>query len=148
MKKICSTCKAEKELIEFQTNKTALDLHRNICKLCRNAQQRKYRTLYPQRIMLKKAKQRSIKYGIEFTITEDDIIIPDKCPYLGIPLITGVGKVIANSPTLDRIDPTLGYIPGNVTVCSFRANAIKRDATPAELKSMYLAVKDMVRKSK
>jgi hypothetical protein len=35
--------------------------------------------------------------------------------------------------SLDRIDNTKGYVPGNVVVVSYRANRIKSDATAQEL---------------
>jgi hypothetical protein len=37
------------------------------------------------------------------------------------------------SPSLDRIDPSRGYIPGNVQVISNRANLLKRDGTLREI---------------
>lgn len=43
------------------------------------------------------------------------------------------GHVSANSPSLDRIVPALGYAPGNIHWISYRANAIKSNATPDEL---------------
>ena len=39
-----------------------------------------------------------------------------------------------NSPSLDRIDPTKGYIPGNVMMMSNLANKMKNNATPEQLK--------------
>lgn len=38
-----------------------------------------------------------------------------------------------NSPTIDRINPKLGYIKGNVWVISNKANRFKNDATLEEL---------------
>jgi hypothetical protein len=55
------------------------------------------------------------------------------CPYLGIPLVHGTGKLTRSSPTLDRITPALGYVEGNVEVISYLANAMKRDATEEQL---------------
>jgi hypothetical protein len=55
------------------------------------------------------------------------------CPLLGTPLFYGNGKMGPNSPTLDRIEPAKGYVPGNVWVISQRANVIKNDATVVEL---------------
>ncbi len=48
-------------------------------------------------------------------------------------LASGDGKCQFNSPTLDRIDPVKGYVPGNIVVVSLRANTIKNDATMDEL---------------
>lgn len=75
-----------------------------------------------------------------FTITRDDItpLAVDLCPALGIPLgyARSDGKLNDHSPTIDRIDNTLGYVPGNIVVVSWRANAIKRNATLAELEAV------------
>lgn len=87
-------------------------------------------------IMLNSAKGRAKKDGLPFALTEEDIIIPDICPLLKIPLFRGDGKPIANSPSLDRIIPHLGYVAGNVWVISYRANSIKNDATIVELETL------------
>lgn len=68
-----------------------------------------------------------------FSITESDILIPDSCPVLGIPIFRGSGRPGDNSPTVDAIIPRLGYIPGNIAVISLRANRIKNDASFEEL---------------
>ena len=71
-----------------------------------------------------------------FSLTKEDIIIPDVCPVLGIPLQIGSGRPSANSPTLDRRDNSKGYTPENTFVISYRANSIKSDATPEELEKV------------
>jgi len=65
-----------------------------------------------------------------------DIEIPAVCPLLGTPLNASGRRFDANNPSIDRIIPTLGYVPGNVWVISWRANAIKHDATLEELESI------------
>jgi hypothetical protein len=47
-------------------------------------------------------------------------------------------KAAPNSPTIDRIDPRLGYVPGNVHVVSHRANRIKNNATLEEFEKICL----------
>jgi hypothetical protein len=47
---------------------------------------------------------------------------------------------IANSPSLDRIDPTKGYVKGNVWIISSKANTFKSYATHEELKILTEAV--------
>ncbi len=37
-----------------------------------------------------------------------------------------------NSPTIDRINSSRGYEPGNIEVISWRANRMKGDATAEE----------------
>ncbi len=71
------------------------------------------------------AKNRAKKANIPFTISPEDVIVPDVCPVLGIPLKKEKGPAEANSPSLDRIDPTKGYVPGNVCVISMKANTMK-----------------------
>ena len=88
--------------------------------------------------MWSRAKYRAAQKGREFIITKEDIVIPERCPLLGIPLVChrGKGSQQGNSPSLDRIDPTKGYIKGNVWVISNRANTLKNDATLQELKTL------------
>ena len=62
-------------------------------------------------------------------------MIPESCPILGIPLFMGT-RHNPNSPSLDRVDNTLGYVKGNVQVISYRANALKKDASIKELKGL------------
>ena len=90
----------------------------------------------PRRGMLAGAKRRAKAYGVPFDLVLEDIVVPKLCPVLGIPIGIGGGKTHAGSPSLDRIIPELGYVPGNVAVISHRANKIKNDATAAELRAV------------
>lgn len=83
--------------------------------------------------MVGRAKQRAIKYNIEFTITVDDIIVPDTCPILEIPLVLGTKGNYQASPSIDRIDPKGGYIPNNIRVISTMANTMKNSANYEQL---------------
>jgi hypothetical protein len=76
---------------------------------------------------------RAKQKGWEFSITEEDICIPECCPVFGMPLkLFGRGWRSDNSPSLDRIDNSKGYVPGNVVVISYRANMIKSIGTADE----------------
>lgn len=82
------------------------------------------------------AKGRAKKKGLPFTIGVTDVVVPALCPLLGIPLKHHVGDGKGprdDTPSLDRLVPRLGYVPGNVWVISNRANRIKADATADEL---------------
>jgi hypothetical protein len=90
-----------------------------------------------KKILLVWARSRAKKNGIFFDINHEDLTWPTHCPVLGIELIYGARnagtKYRDNSPSIDRIDPSIGYVKGNVMVISFRANAMKRNATAHEL---------------
>jgi hypothetical protein len=93
------------------------------------AQQRQALKDNPAKGLLKLAKQRCKKSGVVCTITEKDIVIPEFCPILGVKLEFGDMATRDNSPSLDRVQSELGYIPGNVAVISFKANRIKNHGT-------------------
>jgi hypothetical protein len=102
----------------------------------------KYMELDPRQKMVYAARNRARIGGLDCTITKDDIVIPETCPVLGIPLVARVGAgrsnrdEVENSPSLDRIDNSKGYVPSNIAVISMRANMIKNNATLAELKAI------------
>lgn len=80
-------------------------------------------------------KCRAKRKGLDFTITESDIVIPEYCPYLGIKInkSLGNGPQLDSLPSLDRIDNTQGYVPGNVQVISRLANSMKSTADKKQL---------------
>lgn len=81
------------------------------------------------------AKQRARKSSIEFNISRTDIDIPKVCPLRCVPFKLGAGQHTDDSPSLDRKDPRLGYVKGNVWVISHKANRLKGHLTPNELKT-------------
>jgi len=89
-----------------------------------------------ERRMLHCAKSRAKRLGVPFDLALSDIVIPAVCPVLGIPITRGSGKHIPQSPTLDRTVPALGYVKGNITVISYRANMLKNNATAEELQKV------------
>lgn len=95
----------------------------------------RYAYLYPARRMWSAAKQRAKSKRLDFNLSLEDIVIPSHCPVLGMPLVSkrGRGRVTGNSPALDRMDSTKGYVKGNVRVISFRANAMKSNGTLEEI---------------
>lgn len=94
----------------------------------------------PNYYMLNNAKNRARKEGLPFAITLADLSVPEFCPVLGIKLGNyrgqGTGGFKDDAPSLDRIIPSKGYVKSNIKVISNRANAIKRDATAAELRAI------------
>jgi hypothetical protein len=92
----------------------------------------------PEKVLLRYRREvlRRTHPEVPFTITVEDIVIPELCPILGIPLKMGRGKFSPNSPTIDRIHPHRGYVSGNVHVISHRANTLKNNATVVELEKV------------
>ena len=86
--------------------------------------------------MYQSAKTRAKRKGLDFKLNPDDLTLPDKCPVLGIPLIVSEETASNNSPTIDRIDNSKGYIPGNIIIISFKANTIKNTASIEDLQKV------------
>jgi hypothetical protein len=97
-----------------------------------NKRTRKWVKNNPEKAMFNRSKTRAKRRNIEFSIVLEDIVIPTECPILGIPLAVSSGHMTDNSPSLDRIDPSKGYVKGNVMVISNRANNIKGFGTAEE----------------
>lgn len=91
-----------------------------------------------RRYTRKKQNCKKTKWG--FSVAFGEIEWSTTCPILGIPLDYFAIKTQENSPSFDRVDPSLGYIKGNVIICSWRANRIKNDGNAEEhrLISEYL----------
>lgn len=106
------------------------------CGRCNAAYMRAYlrrrRSESPAHAIWQRAHRRASKLGVVFSIDLQSIVVPDVCPVLGIPLVVG-GQRSANSPSLDRIIPLKGYVPGNVRVISDKANRLKGDQSLQQL---------------
>ena len=85
--------------------------------------------------LLRGAKGRAKKEGLPFNLTYEDVVIPEFFPvFPSIRLNKDVKKNRQNdSPSLDKLQPHLGYVKGNVAVVSWRANELKRNASWQEL---------------
>lgn len=85
--------------------------------------------------MYRRAKSRAKERNITFDLEKSDVIIPDTCPILGIEIMCHKGRSGGNpnSPALDRIDNSKGYVKGNVQVVSHLANMMKSSANKEQL---------------
>lgn len=115
-----------------------------ICRDCRNGPAQaglktEWRHGDLRRGLLTGARQRSRERGLPFDLEIDDIVIPELCPILGIPLTYGDGAPHAGSPSLDRINGPIGYVRGNVRVVSHKANACKNSLDDDQLFQFCLA---------
>lgn len=89
----------------------------------------------PGKALFQRTRKRAAAKGIAFDLDPEDLGVPEFCPVLGIRLQIGDRRFGA-SPSVDRILPALGYVKGNVVVCSQRANRIKNDASLEELRAV------------
>lgn len=158
--KICTKCKKEKSINEFYKDSNSKDGLTSRCKACHKKyrdinreKQRLYmqnlrstkneiikerkrnawRTSDVRKILLMQARSRSNRKNIDFNIELEDIIIPELCPLLNIPFIRGVKNDYEYTYSLDRIDPSKGYIKGNVWVITKLANSMKNSASKEQL---------------
>lgn len=86
------------------------------------------------------ARTRGIEFKLTFTSMRN-ILKARKCYYTGIPLTKpeGEGALKASDLTIDRIDHTKGYIPGNVVACCHAANQMKSFAEGAGVEGLKAA---------
>src|SRR5208282_6895907 len=103
------------------------------------------------RRMLNAARGRAPRDSLPFTITVENIakIWPadNLCPITRIELKRTPGRGASEgkwpSPSLDKIVPELGYVPGNIAVISYRANILKRDCSDP---TMFRRIADYIDK--
>jgi hypothetical protein len=149
--KQCCTCREILPIAKFAKASARKDGLQGACQGCMNQAVRKHSQKDPIRTqvrqMLRDAARRASGKSLNFDIDFDCIrpLVVSHCPVLGTPLqwscCRGDSPVsLAGSPSLDRIDPTKGYVKGNVWIISHRANRIKSDATHEELKLVAKAV--------
>lgn len=92
----------------------------------------RWRIRNPEMRIWSTARSRAKMRGIEFSITIEEIVIPERCPVFGTALVTGHGRgrgIRDESPSLDRVNNSKGYVSGNVAVISGRANKIKNEGS-------------------
>ena len=80
--------------------------------------------------VLKVIRHKCLRRGIEFDLTWQDVAVPSVCPVTLRPFAFGDHSL--EGPSIDRMDPTKGYVRGNVRVISRLANAIKNNCTDPE----------------
>ena len=160
--KVCLSCNAEKPAQDFHLNASTKDGLQKHCKECRKSRYDKdsvvvrgkklkryykdhkgtlssikeYRHKKPELIMLANAKARAKRLNLPLEITVDDVVIPDFCPILGIPLVVADGIPTENSPSLDRFIPEKGYVRGNISVISYKANRLKSNGSVEDLRKI------------
>jgi len=130
--KKCNRCFIEKHCSEFYKGKQTSDGFRHMCKTCYDKDVKRQ---HKCNFNLFQKHTRANKSGVKFAINENDLQYPLNCPLLDIPLNYDNPKAGAkNAPSLDKIIPELGYVPGNVIIMSRLANTMKNCANLKQLR--------------
>jgi hypothetical protein len=111
---------------------------RDLCHHCNAADRRNYmrrRLAQPEKYLLERARRSAEIGGLPFGISLAEILIPESCPALGIAVRLTEDRS-PHSPSLDKIIPSRGYVPGNVRVISDRANRLKSDRDLPALRNL------------
>jgi hypothetical protein len=133
--KRCGKCKSVKPFEDFRKNKNSAFGYGYYCRECDS--KRVYKAPDKRKILLNSAKARAKKNNLPFNLDIDDIVLPEVCPIFGIKLEFNKRVCKDNSYSIDKIDPTLGYVKGNIQIISFRANTMKSNATLEEIEMLY-----------
>ncbi len=155
--KICSFCKKKLSIEKFRTvSRKNWRGQYPQCKICESSLMKiKYKqSPIPQ--MLSNAKIRAKQKGVDFNLTSQYLkkIFPkdNKCPISGLNFEFGyinrekINK--NNSPSLDRIIPSKGYVIGNVMVISDLMNRMKQDSTFEDIEKLYNYYKKIIKNDK
>lgn len=151
--KRCYKCGETKPLEDgFDRKRQNKDGHLGICKVCRSVERSEGRALrktvdkfgVAADEAISRAKTRASKLGVPFALAKQTLLqmmrTARKCPVLDIDLQFFEGPR-GTSPSIDRIFPELGYVPGNIRITSNRGNVLRSNATPEE--SVLVAIDNL-----
>ena len=87
------------------------------------------------------------KSGLPFLLEYSDIEYPTHCAVTGLELTYSLcaeedGRGRLNAASTDRIDSSLGYVPGNVRVISWIGNSMKGDLSESDFLNVIKLIYD------
>ena len=133
---MCLTCKQEKPLNDMSVQRAGPS---KICKPCKNKKQKEYyekqKFCFPFKTFLQNLKGRCDKADIPMNLTTEHLqnIWSGMCPVFGFELQWEYDQSKDNTAELDRQFPDKGYVIGNVSWISRRANRLKQDSSREDL---------------
>lgn len=149
--KRCTLCKEWKSPESFFLIKRGEVGHLSpVCRPCNVIKCRADYTSSPRGRILRlwhSAKSRSAKANRVFDVTVDELVAmferqEGRCHYTGRPMTFARGP---DAVSLERLNPALGYVPGNVVLAQWRINNAKGDMTVAEFEEMCRDVQRLSR---
>lgn len=151
--KVCSRCETPKKLSEFYFRKTR-NVYYTCCKECFNKKTKKYyQDGYAKSLnhMMNSRVSNIRRKGVIFSKNLKNHLIElwdkqnNKCYYTGIEMVLhGYKENVRNSMTIDRIEPSKGYVEGNIVLCCSIVNKIKQDLSLEELLNWCDEIKNHV----
>jgi hypothetical protein len=128
-KKYCNACKCKKELSEFSKSTKSRSGYAYVCKRCFSIHE-----------MFQKAKKRREQEGhtLDFTLEDIKGLVVETCPVFGVPLQYGGDDFNpVSSATIDAMNHSMGHVKGNLRIISAKANTVKNNSTPEEMKKLF-----------
>jgi len=163
IKKWCFKCKDWLELTYFQKAIHVYGGYSKSCRSCRKLymnvaepkRKQKNREFYEEtgklpniklHNLLNTAKNRANKNNLKFNLDIDYLRTlwlnqNGLCYYTDQPMKWAKQKVSFYSPSLDKLDPSKGYVKGNVAFCLFAINSFKQELTSKEFLSFVKTIK-------
>ena len=163
---MCCRCFALKPVSSFTINNATKSKLAGHCKECDAEANRRYKAKNPEAIreagrryaakrnlrfmvrvqkLVAASRQRARLKNREHTITLKDVQalwpIDNRCPVFGFLLEFNSSGFRETSPSIDRIDSTLGYTLDNIQVISWKANRLKAYATVEDLEAVVSFMK-------
>jgi hypothetical protein len=139
---ICRGCEVDKLNSEFTERKDRSGRLRPYCKVCSNEVVRARYAAYKRTSPFKHKcarisfSARSKKLPFDLTPEYLESIWTGKCPVLGCPITLEGERNLDSVAELDKFIPEKGYIKGNVSFISRRANRLKSDASIDEIRGL------------
>lgn len=105
------------------------------------------RVVWPFAHHVGSVRKRAKEDGLPYSITADDAKAiwqeqGGRCYWLGVPLSFTVGRDRdPMRPSLDRLEPSLGYVPGNVVWATNFANRARGDLPADEFRALLQSLK-------
>jgi len=84
------------------------------------------------------AYKRNIPFLLSF-VEYKRLLKTKKCYYTGVEMVFEEGN--PNCFSIDRVDASKGYIPGNVVACTVKFNQKKKDLTMDDLRMIFKKLK-------
>jgi len=98
--------------------------------------------------LFESSKRRAFKQNVPFTLkknwVEHLVREVDSCPLTGRRFNFGTGFSTSESRTLDKLVPSVGYIPSNTFLISHKANTIKNNGSLEDLNALIRHLQQML----